>query len=158
MKLKNAVVGSVLALFGFFLVQPISANPGDGRVRDRLNKILYWQISDELKLSPKQEKDLAILIEALQEKREAALKERDTAVEALRTLGKTPEKVAAITALDRYQKSLTALSKLDGEENEKLKAILGPELLVRYYVIRDEVTRKVLHALQEATSRSESKD
>ena len=117
-------------------------------LKDRLNKIFYWHLSDELKLSPKQEADVVSVLETVQTKREDALKKRETALSELRKLPKDASLEKTRPHLHSYIASLETLAKLDGEEYESLKKAMGEELLGRFYIIREDVTTRVRQALK----------
>ncbi|MBS1982555.1 MAG: hypothetical protein JST16_00170 [Bdellovibrionales bacterium] len=119
-------------------------------VRERLNKIFYWHLSDELKLSPQQEKEMTAVIEGLQQRRQAAFEMRDKTLESLRKQVKEPKPGETDKLLERYKATFQQLSALDVEEHDKLKALLGSETLARYYVVREEVLARVRNALKNA--------
>jgi len=138
---------SFFLLAGFASASIGFAQGSQENFKDRLNKIFYWQLADELQLAPKTEKDMSKLLEDIQARKEKALTERDAAMEELRALGATPELAASKTKLDRYQKALATLSKLDAEEYTKLNSLLGPQHLARFYVVREQVLDKLRAAL-----------
>lgn len=119
-------------------------------VRERLNKIFYWHLSDDLKLTAKQEKEMTVVIQEISARRQSAIDAREAALEDLRKLGKKVDVATASKALDRYRASLVQLSGLDLEEHERLKALFGPETLARYYVVKEEVFQRVREALKQA--------
>jgi len=118
------------------------------QLRERLNKLLYWALSDELKLSPQQEKQMIALVEGIQQKREVAFQQREGALAELRKLGKeSPAKVVE-GPLQRFQKSSEDLVSLEAEEYRQLLPLLGPPTLARFYVVRDDLAHKVREALK----------
>lgn len=124
------------------------ASANAGQLRERMNRIFYWQMADELGLNPVAEKDMAMIIENIQKRRETALLERDAAMEALKALA-TDAKVAITQApLDRYQKALAELSTLDDEEFRRLKIAVGVDKLARFYVVREQILEKLRGALK----------
>jgi hypothetical protein len=118
------------------------------QIRDRLNKIFYWQLADELKLSPAQEKAVVAALENAQNKRDAALAQREEALAALQKLPKTASLEESRPHLDRYSSALASLAAVEAEEYAALKAAIGEELLGRFYVIREDVTSRVRKALK----------
>ncbi len=117
-------------------------------VKERLNKILYWSVSDELKLTPAQEKKMVEIIEQVQARRETAYKEREAALAELRKLPKAASADKAKTVLGRYQAALETLTKLESEEYTRLLEVFGVQTLARFYVIRDDVAQRVREALR----------
>lgn len=119
------------------------------QMRDRLNKILYWQMADELGLKPGPERDMSIILEDIQRRREKALMERDVALADLRKLGASFAEKDAVAVLDRYQLALAYLSTLDDEEYRRLKIAMGAPKLARFYVLREEILDKLRGTLKE---------
>jgi hypothetical protein len=126
---------------------------GEARqLRERLNKIFYWHLADELELTPQQEKALMNVLEEVQAKRERLLTERDLSLSSLRGLGKKATQAAAEPHLLKFRSVLESLTALEGEEYDRIKAILGVELLGRFYIIRDDVTSRIRDALRGTAS------
>jgi predicted metal-binding transcription factor (methanogenesis marker protein 9) len=124
----------------------VDMSPKD--LKDRLNKIFYWHLSDELKLSQQQEKEAVAVLESLQLKREEALQMREEALAELRKLSKDAGLDKTRPHLQKYLLSLETLAGLDREEYNSLKKALGEELLGRFYIIREDVTTRVRKALR----------
>jgi hypothetical protein len=133
---------------GSFIREARAEQISSKELRDRLNKIFYWHLSDELKLSQKQERDVVAALESLQLKREEALKTREDALGALRKLPKDAGIQKTRPYLDKYLQSLETLASLDREEYTALKNAMGEELLGRFYIIREDVTTRVRKALR----------
>jgi hypothetical protein len=147
--MRRPVFSLLLAALAVAPFSPVSAAETDSAaLRERLNKILYWSMSDELKLSPQQEKQMIGIIEGLQQKREVAYRDREEALNSLRKLGKEPTAKAVEAPLARYQKSVEELARLDAEEYRQLMPLLGAQTLARFYIIRDDVAQKVRGALK----------
>ena len=108
---------------------------------------MYWQLADELKLSPKTEKEMVIIIEDIQARRESALKDRAMAFGEIKV---TPGSSAAH---ERLIKAYKELSGLDLQEHQRLLKVLGLETLGRFYVIREKVAEKISHSIRETASK-----
>ena len=143
------LVASVL-LVGTFTRAADTTPESESLIRERLNKILYWSVSDELKLSPKQEKDMIATLESIQVRREKAFKDREAALGELRKLGKTPKDASVNPLLKRYQTAVEEIASLESEEYRQLMALLGANTLARFYIIRDDVAQKVREALKKS--------
>lgn len=117
-------------------------------VKDRLNKIFYWHLSDELKLSAEQEKNLVDVLNRIQSTREKALAERSTALGALRSLEKDAPLTKTKPHLDEFTRASKVLAELEQQEYNELKGVIGEELLGRFYIIREDVTSRVRQALK----------
>jgi hypothetical protein len=133
---------SLLIGFLAFFAWSAQAAPSEQQLRERLNQIFYWRLADELKLTPKEEKDLIQVIEDTQKKREIALAERDSALKTMHEL-KEGDVKNRDESLSRYEKSLQKLSESDIDEHKKLRNLLGAGRLARYYVIRDTVLAEI---------------
>ncbi len=141
----------LLSCFLFAVIPSVSVSdhPVDkAGMKERLNKIFYWHLADELKFSPQQEKSVVELLNNLQSKREHALKNREEAIESLQGLDKSAPLSKTKPYLDKYMQSSETLAGLDKEEYEGLKNIIGEELLGRFYIIREDVTSRVRKALK----------
>ena len=119
-------------------------------VRERLNKIFYWQLADDLKLSPQQEKAMIVIIEDIQKRRTETIAARDSALDALKknSAAKTP--ASSEKELARYRDSLSRLAGLDIEEYDRLQKLLGAETLARFYVVREDLLSRVRDSLKSA--------
>ncbi|NCN40633.1 hypothetical protein GW916_05225 [bacterium] len=145
----GVVVSSVLASTLFVADAAYAEDVQDkAGMKDRLNKIFYWHLADELKLSPKQEKDVIAKLNEIQSKREEALKTREEAISSLQGLAKDAPLSKTKPFLDKYIKCSETLAGLDKEEYNGLKEVLGEELLARFYIIREDVTSRVRKALK----------
>lgn len=131
----------------------LRADPASEKMRERLNKIFYWQMADELGLKPGPEKDMSFVLENIQKRREAALIERDAALAGLGALTKDVDVKSATAPLERYQKALMDLSTLDEEEYRRLKIAIGIEKLARFYVVREAILDKLRGTLKSETAK-----
>jgi len=129
----------------------------DQELRDRLNKILYWQLADELKLTPQVEKEMILTLEDLQSRREKALAVRSQALSELKQVEaaqKSGTRKDADLSRDRAEGlkklngALQELGLLDAQEFERLSKILGPETLSRFFVVREALAARVREAIR----------
>jgi len=151
-----------LAFFSCLLFIPTTSAQTDAtvseqQIRERLNKILYWSVSDELKLNPKQERDMISILESVQARRDKAFREREASLSELRKMGKAPKDSAVDPLLKRYQSSLEEIAKLEADEYRQLLALWGAPTLARFYIIRDDVAQKVRDALKTTPANSAKK-
>ena len=137
-----------LCLLFVVIGAPSIARADTAGMRDRLNKIFYWHLADELKLSPKQEKDVIAKLNDIQTKRANTQMSREAAIKALQSLKKDAPLSVTKPYLDKYVQCSETLAGLDKEEYEGLKSVLGEELLARFYIIREDVTSRVRKALK----------
>jgi hypothetical protein len=134
------------------------------KLEDRLNKILYWRISDELSLDPKTEKNLVKVLEENRLRREKALKKRVSSFSKMQEceasrkkkghskkdhLSEHPQhKKDVETALEDYLESGKALLKVDVDEYEQVVSILGKDKTLRFFVIRKNMADELKNALK----------
>ncbi len=59
--------------------------------------------------------------------------------------------------LKRYQVTLSKLAKLDSDEHERLRKLLGAESLAKFYLVRESVAEKVRAALRQKGHETPSK-
>jgi hypothetical protein len=150
------LLGSGLIVGIFISLMQIPKTHGSD-ARERLNKLFYWQVADELKLSTLDEKKMVALIEDIQKLREDALKKRDSALEDLRKIEKKLTVKEVEPRLANYQEAVEALARLDVEEFSKLREILGVENLARYYLVREKLAKRVREAIKNVGSEKVSK-
>ena len=118
------------------------------KLKARLNRILYWQIADELDLKAEEEKKMVRVLQDVQTRREKALREREGAFQAMRRFSRVKNSDKSVQALRDHVKSFKELAQADSFEYEELKGILGEERLARFYVIRSEMGRKIKRSIQ----------
>jgi hypothetical protein len=126
-------------------------------IKERLNRIFYWQIAVELNLSPKAEKELVVVVEDIQMRRDRAFVDRQSALNELKAMEKSLSGKTVEPILKKYQGALTQLSKLDSEEHERLKTLLGVESLAKFYLVRESVALKIREALRSPEPKTSSK-
>lgn len=142
MTLRTVVVAVAMMCGG------AKAFAADEAIRARLNQIFYWHLSDELRLNPEQERKLIQAIERVQKRRSEGLKERDASLAALQKVSKESPAATLDQALERHRKALVELGRIDAEEHDELKGLLGPALLARYYLLREDVLARVRDGLR----------
>ncbi len=102
--MKQRVPTSWIFAIGLFCSLASFAQAEDLVVR--LNKIFYWQMSTELNLSPKTEKEMIAIMDDIQSKRHAALEERELVMQALASFQKEKSKEGELQKLLDRLKSL----------------------------------------------------
>lgn len=120
------------------------------KLRERLNKLLYWQIADELKLSAQEEKSLIKILDDYQHAKEDLLKKSDeimAKVEAL-PVGSTEDAQSKVTSED-FEKTQKQLAELDVKQTSDLRALLGNQRFLSFLKIRKDLNAKLLKAIQD---------
>ena len=143
------------------LILAISFASGSARAvnaeqgRSRLLELFIWKTSEELKLPTDVETKYGEIIRQLNERRRTNGERMEKAIARLDELTKaspqtenTPalakvDSKAVAKALDEYKKAIAELQKLQNDEISQLKAILPPEKLARYLVVKNEMTEKL---------------
>lgn len=125
---------------GFALAQPETR-------ASRLEELMLWKMSDELRLSPTEEKAFGDAVRDLN-RRKTSLTERLAAdLDALKA-AKAKERPAVLT---RYRKTLHEAQDLPLEEFDRMKKLLGEEKLVKYLDVKKDLADKVKALLLEKT-------
>lgn len=136
----------------------------DSSLESRLNKILYWRISDELELKPQVEKKLISVLEDSRVKRQEALEKRMAAFAQMQKCEEAREKsgenkvahdkehpehqLDVDKALDDYLQSGKTLQQVDIDEYQQIIALLGKEKTLRFFVIRKNMADELKSALK----------
>lgn len=108
--------------------------------RNQLEELLIWKLSDELKLSPAEEKKFAETVRALNQKKAEMNQSLQTSIEKLSKLKTAKEKEEE---LGRYRKALQSFGRLGEEEFDKLKPLLGGERMAQYLVIKQDLANRI---------------
>ena len=152
LKRRCALLLFLASIFSFVGSALADSSMKSADVKDRLNRIFYWQIADELKLSPQSEKQLMAIVEELQAKRHRVLEKRQKCLDDLKALESKKSGASAEALLKTYREALMELSSIDAEEFDRLKTLLGSEALARFYLVRESVAEKVREALKNTES------
>jgi len=103
------------------------------RLRERLNKIFYWQLSDELKLSSDDEKKMTKILESFRSRKETLILKRDTLLAKIEAheVGSHDETQCELL-IEEYKQVLASLAKMDIGQLEELEALLGKAKLLTF--------------------------
>ena len=130
--------------------KPGSSPEETARLRNRLNKIFYWQIADELKLSPQEEAQMVKVLEDFQVRKEKSLINRRGALDAIEAAceeGSTSASESKQLITD-YRKSMKADVDVDMNQIEALEKIMGPQRLLRFLKSRSEMSDKIRQVIR----------
>lgn len=108
--------------------------------RNQLEELLIWKLSDELKLSPAEEKKFTDIVRQLNAKKAELNQSLQTSVEKLGKAKSLKEKDEELT---RYRKVVQSFGRLGEEEFDKLKPVLGSERLAQYLVIKQDLANRI---------------
>ncbi len=108
--------------------------------RNKVEELFIWKISDELKLTVPEEKNLSDLLRGLNQRRvkinedlQATLKKMSTA-----TQSKDREKI-----LIEHRRLLKSYSDLSIEEADRIQKMLGNDKAVQYFVLKNDLTNRL---------------
>jgi hypothetical protein len=135
--------------FSFVAAASVAKTPQEKlieRERRRLEELLIWKMSEELKLSVEIEIPFAEAMRALNREKAKANVE---VAEALSALGKAKTRGETDVALKKYEKAWKDYGELPLREVSRIRAIVGPEKLSRYLVAKSQMAEK-LKALSSA--------
>ena len=103
------------------------------KIRERLNKIFYWQLSDELKLSSDDEKKMTKILESFRSRKEALILKRDALLMKIEAHEAASHDEAQCELLiEEYKQVLGSLAKMDIGQLEELEALLGKAKLLTF--------------------------
>lgn len=108
--------------------------------RNQLEELLIWKMSDELKLSPVEEKKFTDVVRQLNQKKTELNQELQASIEKLAKLKTAKEKD---DELARYRKTVQSFGRIGEEEFDKLKPLLGTERLAQYLVIKQDLANRI---------------
>ncbi|MEN0057522.1 MAG: hypothetical protein AAGB31_01705, partial [Bdellovibrio sp.] len=112
--------------------------------RNQLEELLIWKMSDELKLGSSEEKKFTDIVKSLNEKKAELNQALQASVEKMGSLTTTKSKEEELT---RYRKVLQNYSRLNEEEYDRLKPLLGTEKMTQYLVIKQDLTNRIKNML-----------
>ncbi|KYG69769.1 hypothetical protein AZI87_10260 [Bdellovibrio bacteriovorus] len=127
---------TISVLFSTSLVSAASA----AEKRNQLEELLIWKMSDELKLTPVEEKKFTDIVKSLNQKKADLNHELQASVEKMQkaTSAKFKE-----DELSKYRKTLQSYGRVGEEEFDKLKPLLGSERMAQYLVIKQDLTNRI---------------
>ncbi|WP_413558519.1 hypothetical protein [Bdellovibrio sp. HCB209] len=108
--------------------------------RNQLEELMIWKMSDELKLTAKEEKSFSEIIKDLNKKKSDLNKTLQTSLESL---VKIQDKKKLELEFSLYKKNLQSFNKISEEELDKLKPLLGTERTVQYLQIKQDLATRI---------------
>lgn len=144
-------IGVVLVVF-FAGLAPFGTAFADRA--SRLEELLIWKLSDELRLAAPEEKAFSDAITDLNRRRTALAAELEAGLESLKKAGSKKERA---DALKGHRKTLEALQAVPLEEFDRLRKILGDEKLAQYLEAKRDLAGKVKALLMEKAESADRK-
>lgn len=108
--------------------------------RNQLEELLIWKMSDELKLTPIEEKKFSNIVKEISKKKSESHQAQQAAVEKMSQGLSAKLKEEQLVA---YRKSLVAYSRALEQEFDSLKGLLGSERMTKYLVIKQDLTNRI---------------
>lgn len=108
--------------------------------RNQLEELLIWKMSDELKLTPVEEKKFTDIVQGLNKKKSELNQSLQASIEVM---SKAATAKSKDEELGRYRKTLQNYARLSEEEFDKLKPLLGAERMVQYLHIKQDLTNRI---------------
>jgi len=123
------------------------------RPTSRLEDLFVWKVSEELKLTVKEEKDFAAQIVRLNQIKAKALDQVE--LELKKMVFVLPN--TARPLLKNYREALKKYNQVSVEEVETMIKVLGPEKAARYFVVKGELAQKIKTLLGNNAQQPEKK-
>ena len=131
---------TLLLLSIFCLNSAFSVAVHAAEKRNQLEELLIWKMSDELKLSTTEEKKFSDIVREINKRKAQYNQELQASVEKM---SKAKTGKAKDEELTLYRKSLQNYGRMSEEEFDKLKPLLGPERMVQYLQIKQDLTNRI---------------
>lgn len=124
-----------------FSVFTVSAADEASVKKSYLEDIFIWKMSDELKLTAKEEKQFTDISKSLNKRKADLNRQIQDAIHGLQS-DKAGEKTLE-EDLRRYKKLLQEYNQVSITEYDSVKRLLGPQKFVSYLKIKNDLTSKV---------------
>lgn len=135
-----------------FLNFAMIASAEEAPRRNRIEELFIWKISDELKLTPAEEKKISEIIKSTNQQKLELTKDLDAYIEQIAKASTDQRRVQLIA---QYRKALEALGRLPIKELDQVQKGLGHVRLARYITIKAELTNKVKSLLSEKVEKKD---
>ncbi len=145
--LKAWLLATLLLGFSF----AVQAQPKSEK--SKIEELFIWKISDELKLSTKEEKSFSDLFRDLNQKKMILGHSQDETINQLASVTKDKDRTRF---LGDYRKQMQEYDKIQVREFDEMKKLLGPERLAKYIAIKRDLTNKVKTLLTEKSEKKET--
>lgn len=126
---------SIILTLHLFSVASVAAEK-----KNQLEELLIWKMSEELKLTPVEEKKFSDIVKKLNEKKGTLNRDLQHSVEKMGALSKSKLKEEE---LNRYRKLTQNYGRLGEEEFDQLKGLLGVDRMARYLQVKQDLTNRI---------------
>ena len=136
---------------GSFEARDLASEKGPPDKSNRMEEILVWKLSEELKLNSRDEKKVSELIRQLNEEKS----QRASEIEALQVKMSTDLPPSEAKSLLRtYEKALKTYNQISVDEIQRVQKILDPQKSMRYFAVKGGLSQRI-RAILGYNSRSE---
>ncbi len=132
------VLALIITVFPIFALSQTPTN------KNRLEEFLIWKMSDELKLTSKEEKEFSKIIKELNAKKNILNIELTT---QLKKISEIKDSTDRKKVLKSYRKSLVEYNGLSVEEFDRMQVLLGDERLSSYLLFKQDLGDKLKNML-----------
>ena len=131
------MLNSLAIIFTTIFLLAYKAYPNDAEIKkSHLEDIFIWKMSDELKLTAKEEKQFTDINKALNKKKSELNKKIQDSVQNL-------NETSSEAYLKNHKKLLQEYNQVSIAEFDSIKKLLGNKKFVSYLKIKNELTTKV---------------
>lgn len=128
-------------IFIFILVYSIFAKAEDSeKTRRRIQDLYIWKISDELKLTVKEEKQVGDIFKEINKEKSQNLQKINSLVSEMEQIKDSKKYKSTLT---EYKKLLSQYNAINLEEIEKIEVALGSERTIKYIAVKSDITSNV---------------
>lgn len=108
--------------------------------RNQLEELLIWKMSDELKLTPPEEKKFSDIVRDINKRKAQFSQDLQKSVEKMNVAKSDKDRE---DVLAQYRKSLQLYGRMGEEEFDRLKPLLGPGRMIQYLLIKQDLTNRI---------------
>ncbi|WP_246845333.1 hypothetical protein [Bdellovibrio sp. NC01] len=133
----------IILVFTFIVFQTVQTQIARAETSDKKNQLeelFIWKLSDELKLSPVEEKKFTDIVKDLNRKKADLNNELQEITEKMSKAANTKKREEQLVA---YRKTLQSYNHISEEEFDKLKPLLGADRFVQYLQIKQDLTKRI---------------
>ncbi len=155
--MKRVRVIAVAILVGGILSSPLLAQPPkEKRVREKIQMLRMWKLTEELDLTEKEAAELFPIFGKYDKKRARLHRQRRKLLEELRDLIQEGAPSARINeVIRRLEDNYRALSRMREEEWEEVKRVLTPDQQARYILFHERFARDMWRMIQKKHKKGE---
>jgi Spy/CpxP family protein refolding chaperone len=144
------ITGCFLFLISGYLLSQ-EPRPDRDRIRERIEMVRVWKMTEALDLSKEQADRLLVPLEAIEEKRRDLREENGRLMKNLRSAvaGENPDEGAVKDLLDQLERLEDRIRETDGEERTLVRSVLSPVQEGRYVVFKRNFERELRNIVRD---------